>query len=148
MAGMRIVTPIVTLALAAAFAVALAFAPMVAAAGAPRSMAGEAVPVPTLPFPSRNDPSLCGIPQPMGKGVSGILDGHYHGTLIEATVYLYDSHLRNAVTGEAPTGTRVRVLYYQSNPVLDYYLVRVPTPDGSSFEGWVPAPFLRDITTP
>lgn len=140
----RIATPLVRLAIASA----LVLAPMAVAAGAPRSTVGQTIAVPQLPFASHNDPSLCGIPQPMGKGVTGILDGHYQGKLIEATVYLYDSHLRNAVTGEAPTGTRVRVLYYQSNPVLDYYMVRVPTPDGSSFEGWVPAPFLRDITTP
>lgn len=143
MAGMRIMTPIVALAFAAVFGLA----PIGAAAGAPRSTVGEAIPVPALPFASHNDPSLCGIPQPMGKGVTGVLDGHYHGTLVEPTVYLYDSHLRNAVTGEAPSGTRVQVLYYQSNPTLDYYMVRVATATGS-FEGWIPAPFLKEMTTP
>ena len=135
---------------------ALALAPIAAAAtprsgtprsGTPRSTVGENVPVPPLPFPSHNDPSLCGIPQPMGKGVTGVLDGHYRGALVEPTVYLYDSHLRKAVTGEAPSGTPVRVLFYQSNPTLDYYMVRVKTSTGS-FEGWVPAPFLRSVTTP
>jgi hypothetical protein len=125
---------------------ALSLAPVVAAAGTPRSTLGESLPVPALPFPSRNDPSLCGIPQPLGKGVTGVLDGHYHGKLVEPTVYLYDSHLRTAVTGEAPSGTRVQVLYYQSNPSLDYYMVRVTTASGS-FDGWVPAPFLRDVST-
>jgi hypothetical protein len=82
----------------------------------------------------------------MGKSATGVLDGHYQGTLVEPTVYLYDSHLRKAVTGEAPSGTAVQVLYYQSNPTLDFYMVRVQTATGS-FEGWVPAPFLHDITT-
>lgn len=121
------------------------FAP-VAAAGVPRSTVGEGIPVPGLPFPSHNDPSLCGIPQPLGNGVTGVLDGHYHGALVEPTVYLYDSHLRTAVTGEAPSGTPVQVLYFQSNPTLDYYLVRVTTA-GGSFDAWVPAPFLRDVVT-
>ena len=143
MARLRIVAPIATLVLTGAFG----FAPVVAAAGTPRSTVGESLSVPALPFPSHNDPSLCGIPQPMGKGVTGTLDGHYQGKLVEPTVYLYDSHLRNAVTGEAPSGTPVEVLYYQSNPTLDYYMVRVTTP-GGSFEGWVPAPFLRDVTSP
>ena len=143
MARFRIAMPLAALAVTSA----LVLAPMAAAAGAPHSTAGKSIPVPPLPFPSHNDPSLCGIPQPMGNGVTGTLDGHYQGKLVEPTVYLYDSHLRNAVTGEAPSGTRVQVLYYQSNPTLDYYMVRVHTARGS-FDGWVPAPFLHAITTP
>lgn len=143
MARTRIATLLVTLATTSALVLALT----AAAAGAPRSTVGKSIPVPPLPFASHNDPSLCGIPQPMGKGVVGTLDGHYQGKLVEPTVYLYDSHLRKAVTGEAPSGTRVQVLYYQSNPTLDYYLVRVPTANGS-FEGWVPAPFLHGISAP
>ncbi len=124
----------------------LGVVPNIADADAPHSTIGQHVLVPALPFPSHNDPSLCGIPQPMGKSATGVLDGHYQGTLVEPTVYLYDSHLRKAVTGEAPSGTAVQVLYYQSNPTLDFYMVRVQTATGS-FEGWVPAPFLHDITT-
>ncbi len=125
----------------------LAIAPVVTATGVPKSTAAESLAVPPLPFASHNDPSLCGIPRPMGEGTTGLLDGHYRGRLVEPTVYLYDSHLRNAVTGEAPSGTPVEVLYFQSNPTLDYYLVRVRTATGS-FDAWVPAPFLRHITTP
>jgi hypothetical protein len=142
MAWIRIATLLATLAITSA----LVLAPT-AAAGAPHSTVGESIPVPPLPFASHNDPSLCAIPQPMGTGVVGTLDGHFQGKLVEPTVYLYDSHLRNAVTGEAPSGTRVQVLYYQSNPTLDDYLVRVPTANGS-FEGWVPAPFLHGISAP
>ncbi|MEJ2290397.1 MAG: hypothetical protein P8Y05_01625 [Deinococcales bacterium] len=143
MARLRFVTALATLAITSA----LVLASLGAAADVPRSTVGESLPVPPLPFPSHDDPSLCGIPQPMGTGVTATLDGHYQGNLVEPTVYLYDSHLRNAVTGEAPSGTHVQVLYYQSNPILDYYMVRVPTAHGS-FEGWVPAPFLHDVTTP
>lgn len=143
MARPRIATSILALGITGVFVLA----PVVAGADTPRSTLEESIPVPPLPFPSHNDPSLCGIPHPMGDGVTGVLDGHYQGKLVEATVYLYDSHLRTAVTGEAPSGTHVQVLYYQSNPTLDYYMVRVPATTGS-FEGWVPAPFVRDITTP
>jgi len=143
MARSRIAAPLAALAIAGA----LVLAPIAWAAGGSHGTAGTGVPVPALPFASDNDPALCGIPQPMGDGVTGTLDGHYHGKLVEPTVYLYDSHLRRAVIGEAPSGTRVQVLYYQSNPVLDYYLVRVATATGS-FEGWVPAPFLRGVPAP
>ncbi|MGD1994573.1 MAG: DUF3179 domain-containing (seleno)protein, partial [Anaerolineae bacterium] len=86
------------------------------------------------------DPSQCGIPTPWGKDEPAWLTGYYEGQLIQPTVYLYDSHLRNEVTGTAAHGTEVRILLYQSNPELDYYLVE--TVDGSDQEGWVPAPFL------
>lgn len=138
MAGSRFVSTVI--------AGVLTLAPIGAAAGTPRSTVGEDLPVPPLPFAGNADPSQCGIPQALGDHVTGVLDGHYQGVLVEPTVYLYDSHSRMAVTGEAPSGTKVQLLYYQSNPTLDYYMVLVPTANGS-FEGWVPAPFLRDITT-
>ena len=138
MAGSRLVF--------AAIVGVLALAPLGVAAAASRSTVGENLPVPPLPFPGNADPGQCGIPQALGDHVTGVLDGHYQGVLVEPTVYLYDSHARTAVTGEAPSGTRVQLLYYQSNPTLDDYMVRVSTAH-SSFEGWVPAPFVRDVVT-
>ncbi len=100
---------------------------------------------PALPFGDNPDPSQCGIPQPLGPGVLGEVDGHYQGVLVAPQVYLYDSHLRQAVRGTLPTGSRVTVVLYQSNPMLDFYLVRADTPTGV-LEGWVPGPFLRILT--
>ena len=96
--------------------------------------------VPELPFSDNPDPTLCGIPTPWGSDEPAWLTGYYEVQLIQPTVYLYDSHLRNEVTGAAPDGAEVRILLYQSNPELDYYLVE--TVDGSNQQGWVPAPFL------
>jgi hypothetical protein len=97
--------------------------------------------VPQLPFPDNPDPSACGIPTLWGNA-SGRLTGIYQGQLVEPTVYLYDSHLRNHITAALPSGTPVQVELYQSNPVLDFYYVRAETPDGPR-QGWVPAPFLQ-----
>lgn len=99
-------------------------------------------PVPELPFPNNPDPDACGIPRAWGPNDAAWLDGAYEGELVEPVVHLYDSHLRSAVTGALPTGTSVRVILYQNNPVLDFYLVRGEDPDGTTHEGWVPAPFL------
>jgi hypothetical protein len=96
--------------------------------------------VPELPFSDNPDPTLCGIPTPWGSDEPAWLTGYYEGQLIQPTVYLYDSHLRNEVTGAASDGAEVRILLYQSNPELDYYLVE--TVDGYGQQGWVPAPFL------
>lgn len=98
--------------------------------------------VPPLPFPDNPDKSQCGIPTPWGRDTLARLDGHYGGQLVQPRVYLYDSHSRARVTGSAPTGSKVKVLLFQQNPVLNYYLVRTVN-TGRPQEGWVPAPFLR-----
>ena len=96
--------------------------------------------VPQLPFADNPDPDACGIPRPWGDGGQAWLTGTWEGELIEPEVLLYDSHLRRSITGSAPHGSEVRIVLFQENPTLDYYLVEVvndPTQDG-----WVPAPFL------
>lgn len=97
--------------------------------------------VPELPFPDNPDPDQCGIPQQWGKDDPAWLSGYYQGDLVQPTVFLYDSHLRKHVKGAAPTGAKVKVILYQVNPVLDYYMVRTIETDEPQ-EGWVPAPFL------
>ena len=52
---------------------------------------------------------------------------------------LYDSHVRLSITGRVEHGAEVRIVLFQENPVLDYYLVE--SLDGA-IEGWVPEPFL------
>lgn len=97
--------------------------------------------VPDLPFPDNPDPDECGIPQSWGSDDPAWLSGYYEGKLVQPTVYLYDSHLRKSIKGSGPTGAKVKIVLYQSNPVLDYYMVRtIDTEDPQ--EGWVPAPFL------
>lgn len=97
--------------------------------------------VPPLPFDDNPDPAQCGIPVEWGN-VDNIawLSGTWDGELVQPQVLVYDSHLRLSVTGSAPHGTQVEIVLFQENPVLDYYLVRIPgeTPQ----EGWVPEPFL------
>lgn len=101
-----------------------------------------AQPIPALPFPDNPDPSLCGIPTPWGREEIVRLDGHYQGRLVEPLVYIYESHARQKVVGRAPSGARVRILLFQANPKLNYYLVRtVNLP--KNLEGWVPAPFVK-----
>jgi hypothetical protein len=97
--------------------------------------------VPDLPFPDNPDPNACGIPAPWGA-YSAWVSGVYHGQIVEPSVLLYDSHNRIHITGAVPSGTRVQVELYQSNPVLDFYFVRADTPAGPQ-KGWVPAPFLQ-----
>lgn len=99
--------------------------------------------VPSFPFDDNPDPSQCGIPQPLGAGFTGIVQGVVDGELVEPMVYLYDSHLRSAVHGLVASGSLVEVILAQSNPVLDFYMVRYRAADGRSVEGWVPAPFLE-----
>ena len=69
------------------------------------------------------------------------MSGYYEGELVQTVVYLYDSHLRYEITGAAPTGTPVKILFYQENPQLDYYLVETIELEEKQ-SGWVPAPFL------
>lgn len=97
--------------------------------------------VPDLPFADNPDPNLCGIPTQWNGNEPAWLTGYYEGDLIEPVVHLYDSHMRLNITAAAPHGTQVKVLLYQNNPYLDYYLVKI---EGAELpnEGWVPGPFL------
>jgi hypothetical protein len=103
---------------------------------------GLAQPVPQLPFPDNLDPSLCGIPIRWGSDAPAWLDGHYQGKLIEPEVYLYESHARQRVVGRVKSGTSVKILLFQANPKLDYYLVQTQGL-AKNLEGWVPGPFVR-----
>ncbi|GAB4431726.1 MAG: hypothetical protein Kow0031_12910 [Anaerolineae bacterium] len=107
----------------------------------PTPAATTAPAVPELPFADNPDPALCGIPQPWNSDTPAYLSGLYQGELIQPIVYLYDSHLRREVVGQAPHGSEVQIVLSQSNPTLDYFFVKVvgaPVP----VEGWVPAPFI------
>ncbi|HUG08199.1 MAG TPA: hypothetical protein VMP13_04810 [Acidimicrobiia bacterium] len=97
--------------------------------------------VPPLPFDDNPDPSQCGIPVQWGDEDNlAWLSGFWRGELIQPEVLIYDSHLRKSVAGGAPHGTLVEIVLYQENPVLDYYMVRIP---GSPAQvGWIPEPFL------
>jgi hypothetical protein len=97
--------------------------------------------VPELPFADNPDPALCGIPQPWGNSEPAYLNGIYEGKLVQPAVFLYDSHLRRKIQAQAPHGAQVKILLTQSNPTLDYYLVKVDGAEPPN-EGWVPAPFL------
>jgi hypothetical protein len=97
--------------------------------------------VPDLPFPDNPDPTLCGIPVEWGLDSPAWLSGYYQGNLIEPTVFLYDSHLRYKITGEALSGTAVHILFYQHNPKLDYYMVETVGVSPKQ-TGWAPAPFI------
>lgn len=94
--------------------------------------------VPPLPFDDNPDPSQCGIPTRWGANGRAFLTGLWEGELIQPEVLVYDSHLRLSVAGSAPHGTEVEILFYQTNPVLNYYLVSLPGGE----QGWVPEPFL------
>lgn len=97
--------------------------------------------VPVLPFEDNVDPSLCGIPRQWTLDEPAYLTGIYEGELIQPTVFLYDSHLRRAVVGQAPHGAQVQILLSQSNPTLDYFFVKILDTETPT-EGWVPAPFV------
>jgi len=97
--------------------------------------------VPDLPFPDNLDPSQCGIPTTWGTDESAWISGYYQGKLVQPTVFLYDSHLRLSIAGSIPSGTEVKIILYQQNPFLDYYMVRTVDFDPPQ-EGWVPSPFL------
>lgn len=97
--------------------------------------------VPDLPFEDNPDPSLCGIPEPWGNESQAWLSGYYEAELIQENVLLYDSHLRRSVVASAPTGTEIEILLFQSNPSLNYYLVRTLSQDRQ--EGWIPALFVN-----
>ena len=105
--------------------------------------AGSPIALPPFAFDDNPDPDQCGIPQPLGSGFMGTLHGEVDGALVEPMVYLYDSHLRSRVMGMVAAGSEVEVVLAQSNPVLDFFMVRYRADDGRSVEGWVPAPFLQ-----
>jgi len=96
--------------------------------------------IPDLPFEDNPDPTLCGIPEPWGNDSQAWLSGYYEAELIQEDVLLYDSHLRRSIVATAPTGTEIEIILFQSNPSLNYYLVR--TISENSQEGWIPAPFV------
>lgn len=98
--------------------------------------------VPELPFADNPDPAQCGIPIRWGVDDPAYLSGYYEGELVQPEVFLYNSHLRLSIAGAAPTGAAVRVLLFQGNPTLDYYVVETLNLEPSQ-EGWVPAPFLQ-----
>jgi hypothetical protein len=98
--------------------------------------------VPELPFPDNPDPDQCGIPIEWGADNQAWLNGTYQGELIEPVVHLYESHLRLDVQAQAPHGTEVEVILYQSNPVLDYYFVKIKGMEGKGSDGWIPALLL------
>ena len=97
--------------------------------------------VPKLPFEDNADPSLCGIPQQWNSDEPAYLSGIYQGELIQPVVYLYDSHLRRNIVGQASHGSEIKIMLSQSNPTLDYFLVKVVNAE-TAIEGWVPAPFV------
>jgi hypothetical protein len=97
--------------------------------------------VPELPFPDNPDPSQCGIPSQWSGDARAWLNGYYQGNLVEPIVFLYDSHSRLHIVAQAPHGTEVKVILYQNNPVVNYYMVKVVGSEGTG-EGWIPAPFL------
>jgi len=96
---------------------------------------------PPLPFVDNPDPDQCGIPQPLGEGIVGIVTGVYQGEELFDEVHLYASHFREVVTGLVPSGETVTVTMFQDNPVLNYWFVRWDGPAGP-VEGWIPEPFL------
>jgi len=97
--------------------------------------------VPPLPFAEGYDPTLCGIPTPYGDATPHTVTGTVDGVKVQPIVYLYDSHLRGQITGQVYPGAQVEVQFYQSNPLLNYYLVRTVNVDPPQ-SGWLPAPFL------
>lgn len=101
--------------------------------------------VPPLPFAENYDPSQCGIPTPFGDATPHTVTGTVDGVEIQPIVYLYDSHLRSKITGQVYPGAQVEVQFFQSNPLLNYYLVRTVNVEPAQ-SGWLPAPFLLGPT--
>lgn len=95
--------------------------------------------VPALPFANNPDPTLCGIPQPDHR--QGIVTGRYEGKLVQPIVYLYNSHLMNAITGQVYPGTAVKIELSQNNPALNFYFVKTIGVEPAQ-SGWIPEPFL------
>ena len=114
---------------------------LLSAAGAPPVVVERDSDVPGLPFEDNPDPALCGIPQSWDSDEPAYLSGAYEGKLIQPIVLLYDSHLRRSVVAKAPHGSEIKILLSQSNPKLNYFMVKV-VGAAQPNEGWVPAPFV------
>lgn len=97
--------------------------------------------VPELPFADNPDPNQCGIPSQWSGDARAWLNGYYAGELIQPIVFLYESHSRLRISAQAPHGAEVKILLYQHNPVVDYYLVKVVGQEPPN-EGWIPEPLL------
>jgi hypothetical protein len=95
--------------------------------------------VPALPFANNPDPTLCGIPQPDGR--QGVVTGEYEGKLAQPIVYLYNSHLMNAITGQVYANTQVKIELSQNNPTLNFYFVKTIGVEPAQ-SGWIPEPLL------
>jgi hypothetical protein len=106
------------------------------------SVADRAPNVPALPFPDNLDPSQCGLPSAWTSAAPAFLTGVYDRVLVEPTVFLYDSHLRQRIVASAPNGAQVKILMAQQNPTLNYYMVEIVDASPPANEGWVPAPFV------
>ncbi len=103
----------------------------------------RAADVPALPFADNPDPTQCGIPTAWGSANNQAwLNGIYEDEMVQPVVFLYDSHLRHKIVSQAPHGTEVQIILFQANPILDYYMVKIPGAPVGQNEGWVPAPFL------
>ncbi len=94
---------------------------------------------PPLPFADNPDPTLCGIPTQDDR--RGIAHGEIDGELAGPIIYLYESHVRQRITGQIYPGAEVQILLSQSNPTLDYYFVKTVNVEPPQ-EGWIPAPFV------
>ncbi len=94
---------------------------------------------PPLPFEDNPDPTLCGIPTQDDR--KGIAHGEIEGEPAAPIIYLYESHVRQRITGQIYPGAEVQILLNQSNPTLDYYFVKTVNVEPSQ-EGWIPAPFV------
>lgn len=95
--------------------------------------------VPPLPFADNPDPTLCGIPEPDDR--QSMVSGEYEGKLVQPIVYLYNSHLMNAITGQVYPGTQVKIELSQNNPTLNFYFVKTIGVEPAQ-SGWIPEPFL------
>jgi len=99
--------------------------------------------VPELPFDDNPDPTACGMPEPWGTSNNvAYLNGIYDGEMFQEEVLLYDSHSRLEVVASAPHGTEVEILMFQNNPVMNYYMVRIPSASDGADEGWIPAALI------
>ncbi|HEU4742920.1 MAG TPA: hypothetical protein VFS50_15105 [Meiothermus sp.] len=78
----------------------------------------------------------------LGRQEPGLARRVLPGRAGPAGGFLYDSHARNRVVGQAKSGTQVCIILFQANPKLNYYFVRTVGLEPVQ-EGWVPAPFVR-----
>ncbi len=124
--------------------IAVGFALLMAGCSAnPAVVAAPSEPIPQtpppLPFDDNPDPTLCGIPTQDNR--RGIAHGEIEGELASPIIYLYESHVRQRITGQIYPGAEVQILLSQSNPTLDYHFVKTINVEPPQ-EGWIPAPFV------